>query len=99
MLLFFSFFVTAQKMAITQNIVNFIESEKIIEVELTIEKGDNNRFAKLFRDAPEKYTLSNIDVKSGNLTFKNKKFKSVLLSIPVQPLFILNLKLHLLPKT
>lgn len=71
-----------------------INSGKIIDVEVIINKGKIKNFGKYEMKVPEGYKVSAVEVKNGNFTFENRLAKIIWLSIPKKNEIVLKLKIE-----
>lgn len=66
-----------------------------VEIEVKINKGSITNFTKYEMTVPDGVDISEVDSRTGNFTFENKKAKIVWVSVPGEPEFIVKFRAHI----
>lgn len=85
---------TTAQITINGNIPSSIPAGTSVTADVKINKGNIGNFAKYQMDVPPGYTVSGLDVKSGNFTFENQRAKIVWVSVPGDQEFTIQLKIQ-----
>ncbi|MFP4041386.1 MAG: hypothetical protein ACLFPH_09155 [Bacteroidales bacterium] len=70
-----------------------IEGEDAYIVNLLVNKGDKQKFAKIQEEIPEGYTAVKEDEKGAIFTFKDQIAKFLWMNLPAEPFFVISYKL------
>lgn len=81
------------QISITANMPSSIPAGTSVDAEVKINKGAIGNFAKYQMDVPAGYSVSGVEVQSGNFTFENQRAKIVWVSVPSDPEFTVKFKI------
>lgn len=82
----------AGNVSVTQSVPASAKFNTDFTVEVTINKGETNSFAKLSIDMPEGLTVSPVETKGASFTFSNQSAKFIWTSLPADPSFKISYK-------
>ena len=89
-----TFLYTKAQITINGNIPSNIPAGTAVTADVKINKGNIGNFAKYQMDVPPGYSVTGIDVKSGNFTFENQRAKIVWVSVPGDQEFTIQLRIQ-----
>lgn len=81
------------QISITASMPSSIPAGTSVDAEVKINKGAIGNFAKYQMDVPAGYSVSGVDVQSGNFTFENQRAKIVWVSVPSDLEFTVKFKI------
>lgn len=93
--LFFSTYGAIAQVVMTNNIPAKLPVGSDVEIEVKINKGSIMNFTKYHMDVPDGVDVSEVDSKTGNFTFENKRAKIVWVSVPGEPEFTVKFRFHI----